>query len=76
MKSIRQTILSIKIEYHYRRAKKLQARVEAAKSPRKEGLYSSINLHKYKAEKALIEYEISEGLRNSHGIWTGLRFQY
>ncbi len=76
MKSIRQTILSIKIEYHYRRAKKLQERVEAAKSPRKEGLYGAINLHKYKAEKALVEYEISEGLRNSHGIWTGLRFQY
>lgn len=76
MKNFRQTILSIKIEYHYRRAKKLQERVKYTNSPRKKSLYSAINLHKYKAEKALVEYEISEGLRNSHGIWTGLRFQY
>ena len=37
---------------------------------------SQAKVDKYKAEKALVEYEISEGLRNSHGIWTGLRFQY
>ena len=28
------------------------------------------------AEKVIVEYEIAEGLRNSHGIWTGLHPQH
>ncbi len=73
MRSIRQTILSAKIEYHQWRVKRLKNRLKGAKESKGERLSASVNLHKYLAEKALIEYEISEGLRNSHGIWTGLQ---
>lgn len=73
MRSIRQTILSAKIEYHHRRVKRLKNRLKGAKISKRERLSASVNLHKYLAEKALIEYEISEGFRNSHGIWTGLQ---
>ena len=75
MRSIRQTILSAKIEYHQKRVLQLKKRLKSAKSPAKERLSASVNLHRYKANKALIEYEISEGLRNSYGIWTGLVIQ-
>ncbi len=75
MKSIRQTILSIKIEYHFKRVKALGRRIKKANAE-KERLYAAINIHRYKAEKALVEYEIAEGLRNSHGIWTGLHPQH
>ena len=75
MRSIRQTILSIKIEYHFKRVKALGRRIKKANAE-KERLYAAINFHRYMAEKALVEYEIAEGLRNSHGIWTGLHPQH
>ncbi len=75
MKSIRQTILSIKIEYHFKRVKTLGRRIKKT-STENERLFSAINYHRYMAEKAIVEYEIAEGLRNSHGIWTGLHPQH
>ncbi|MBR5442695.1 MAG: hypothetical protein IKV44_07045 [Clostridia bacterium] len=72
MTHIRQTILSIKIEYHFKRIRSLERRIKTAK----EGcnaLRAAINLHRYKAEKAIVEYEVCEGLRNAYGFWIGLR---
>lgn len=71
MKSLNQMLLAAKIEYHWWRIgsiRKRQCHIVKfhAKNPS-----ASENLHRYKAEKALIEYEISLGLRNHRGLWTG-----
>ncbi|MBO5897327.1 MAG: hypothetical protein J6Q83_08505 [Clostridia bacterium] len=72
MRSTRQTILSIKIEYHFKRVRALERRIEKA-TEGQSALRTAINLHRYKAEKAIMEYEVCEGLRNAHGLWIGLR---
>lgn len=69
MKSLNQMLLAAKIEYHWWRIGSIRKRqCHAVNTPDKK-LSASENLHRYKAEKALIEYEISLGLRNHRGIW-------
>ncbi len=69
MKSFRQHILSAKIEYHWWRAKQTEKRSKNSVTAYNERRYATANLHKYKAEKALIEYEVSMGLRDRNGLW-------
>lgn len=69
MKSFRQHILSAKIEYHWWRARGIEKRIKSSVSACNERRYSAVNLHKYMAERALIEYEVSVGLRDRNGFW-------
>ena len=69
MKNLNQMLLAAKIEYHWWRIGSIRKRLchtVTAPSPK---LSASENLHRYKAENALIEYEISLGLRNHRGMW-------
>ncbi len=69
MKSLNQMLIAAKIEYHWWRIGSIRKRqCRTVNTPVKK-LSASENLHRYKAEKALIEYEISLGLRNHRGIW-------
>ncbi len=69
MKSLNQMLLAAKIEYHWWLIGSIRKRQCHAVNTHAKKLSASENLHRYKAEKALIEYEISLGLRNHHGIW-------
>lgn len=68
MKNFNQRFLAAKIEYHWWRIRNLRKKKSMhADNPDK--LTHAENLHRYKAEKASIEYEISVGLRDCRGIW-------
>jgi hypothetical protein len=64
MKSLNQMLLAAKIEYHWWCIGSIRK-----VNSNDQNLTASENLHRYKAERALIEYEISLGLRNHRGIW-------
>ncbi|MBQ8183616.1 MAG: hypothetical protein IJ025_06935 [Clostridia bacterium] len=69
MKSLNQMLLAAKIEYHWWRIGRIRKRLCHTVNTSPDKLSASENLHRYKAEKALIEYEVSVGLRNHRGIW-------
>lgn len=69
MKSLNQMLLAAKIEYHWWRIGSIRKRQYYEANAPTVKLIASENLHRYKAENALIEYEISLGLRNHRGIW-------
>lgn len=68
MMTFNQILLAAKIEYHWWRIKTLRKKKAYASESRKQNMSASENLHRHKAEIASIEYEISLGLRNHHGI--------
>ena len=70
MKSLNQMLLAAKIEYHWWRIGNIRKRQCHTVNTNDQKLSASENLHRYRAENALIEYEISLGLRNHRGIWT------
>lgn len=63
-----QILIAAKIEYHWWRIGVLRKKSAKATHNRKQNLCATENLHRYKAEIASIEYEISLGLRNHHGM--------
>lgn len=69
MMTFNQILLAAKIEYHWWRINALRKKLSKATCKRTKKLSSTENLHRYKAEIASIEYEISLGLRNHHGLW-------
>lgn len=69
MMTFNQILLATKIEYHWWRIGVLRKRKANASTKRKQKLSATENLHRYKAEKASIEYEISLGLRNHEGLF-------
>lgn len=69
MMTFNQFLLATKIEYHWWRIGATHKKKANASERRMQNLSATENLHRYKAEKATIEYEISLGLRNSHGLW-------
>lgn len=62
MKNLRQLLLAAKIEYHW-------WRINSLRKYGKGKNVATINLHRYKAERAMIEYEVSLGLRDYCGFW-------
>lgn len=68
MKNFNQRFLAAKIEYHWWRIRNLRKK-KSMLSDNPEKLDYAENLHRYKADKATIEYEISAGLRDHRGIW-------
>ena len=70
MKSLNQMLLAAKIEYHWWRIGSIRKRQCHTEKANSEKLIALENMHRYKAENALFEYEISLGLRNHRGIWT------
>lgn len=69
MKSFNQMLLAAKIEYHWWRIGNIRKKQCHAVNNVDKKLSVLENLHRYRAENALIEYEISLGLRNHRGIW-------
>lgn len=69
MKTLNQKLLALKIEYHWLCIGNLRKKLRRAENERFEKLGASERLHRYKAEQALIEYEVSLGLRDRNGIW-------
>jgi hypothetical protein len=68
MKNFNQRFLAAKIEYHWWRIRNLRKKKSMHKDNPDKLDYAE-NLHRYKAEKASIEYEISVGLRDCRGAW-------
>ncbi len=68
MKNFNQKLLAAKIEYHWWRIRNLRKK-KSMLTDNPDKLIHAENLHRYKAEKASIEYEISVGLRNARGEW-------
>ncbi len=68
MKNFNQRFLAAKIEYHWWRIRNLRKRKSMQTDNPKKLDYAE-NLHRYKADKATVEYEISAGLRNHRGEW-------
>lgn len=68
MKNFNQRFLAAKIEYHWWRINSLRKKKKML-SDNPDKLKSAENLHRYKADKATVEYEISAGLRNHRGEW-------
>ena len=64
MMTFNQILLAAKIEYHWWRIIALRKKKATASEYRKQNITAAENLHRYKAEIASIEYEISVGLRN------------
>lgn len=69
MMTFNQFLLATKIEYHWWRIGAIRKKKANASERRMQKLSASENLHRYKADRASLIYEISLGLRNSHGIW-------
>lgn len=69
MKSLNQMLLAAKIEYHWWRIGSIRKRQCRTVKKQSEKLSVLKNMHRYKAEKALIEYEVSVGLRDHRGVW-------
>jgi len=68
MKNFNQRFLAAKIEYHWWRIRNLRKK-KSMLTDNPEKLDYAENLHRYKADKATIEYEISVGLRDYRGTW-------
>lgn len=69
MKSLNQMLLAAKIEYHWWRIGSIRKRQCHTVKANSEKLSALENMHRYKAERALIEYEVSVGLRDHRGVW-------
>lgn len=69
MKSLYQGLLIAKIEYHWWRIKALRKKKNKGSDKGTEKYLGAESLHRYKADKASLEYEISVGLRNQRGEW-------
>jgi hypothetical protein len=69
MMTFNQILLATKIEYHWWRIGALRKKKANVSERRKQNMSASENLHRYRAEKALIEYEITLGLRNYNGLF-------
>ena len=69
MKSIEQRLLAAKIEYHWWLVGKIKKHKKHNCIHCEHTLCVAEKKHRYKAEKALFEYEIYTGLRDSHGVW-------
>ena len=65
MKSLKQKILAVKIEYHWWCIGGIRKRKEEKKN--KEKLANREDFHKFKAEQLSVEYEIHAGLRDYNG---------
>ena len=69
MRSLNQMLLAAKIEYHWWRIGSIRKRqCHAVKASEK--LSALEKIHRYKAEQALIEYEVTVGLRDHRGVWS------
>ena len=68
MMTFNQILLAAKIEYHWWRIMALRKKKATASESRTRSLSAAENLHRYKAEIASVEYEISAGLRNPNPI--------
>ena len=69
MKSLNQMLLAAKIEYHWWRIGSIRKRQCHTVKANSEKLSALVIMHRYKAEQALIEYEVSVGLRDHRGVW-------
>lgn len=67
--TLNQRLLSAKIEYHWWKIGAIRNKKSSASPKRKQKLSAAENFHRYKAEKASFEYEISAGLRDHQGFW-------
>lgn len=70
MKSLKQKILAVKIEYHWWCIGGIRRKRNAKKSEnrsRKPNLANREDFHKFKAEQLSVEYEIHAGLRDYNG---------
>ncbi len=69
MMTFNQISLAAQIEYHWWRIRSIRKKNATTVQKNSEKLSAAENLHRYKAEKALIQYEITVGLRNHNGLW-------
>ncbi len=67
--TLQQKLMAIKIEYHWWRIGMLRRNRKNVSEARKVKSIASENLHRYEAEKTLIQYEIAVGLRDAFGYW-------
>lgn len=64
MRTFRQMVLYLRIEYHWHRILHLKKRQEKKKSER---LFYCENLHRFHAKRLGVIYEISLGIRDTEG---------
>ena len=69
MMTFNQILLAAQIEYHWWRIHSIRKKDAATVQKNSEKLSAAENLHRYKAEKALIQYEIAVGLRDYRSVW-------
>lgn len=69
MMTFNQILLATQIEYHWWRIRSLRKKNATTVQKKSEKLSAAENLHRYKAEKASIQYEITVGLRDYKSIW-------
>ena len=71
MKNFNQRFLAAKIEYHWWRIRNIRKKKNVLTNDLSKLTFTE-NLHRYKAEQATVEYEISVGLRDHRGVWCNM----